>query len=527
MAQNPEELHSDTPQEIDLEKVHAQPLHQVEVSDTHDMNETQVEKPEIPQEINVESVKSPEQPGDSPMETSQIEPKSIEKDPDSQRGAPFDEEKGIKKYAWIGILVLIFIVVFGLIFMLISHSAKPNKIKLVYWGLWEDSSVYAPLIADYQKKHPNIVIDYQKQSLKDYKDKILVRVKEGSGPDIFRYHNTWVPMLTDVLSDIPSKIMSVSEFKSTFYPVASNDLIVKAGTTEKIVGVPLEIDGLVLLYNVNSLKRVGFSDPPKTWDDVLKYSQELTVPDQTGSGVVTSGIALGTAENIEHFSDILGWMLLQNGTSISQLDSPEAAKALELYREFAEKPLALWNDSMPSSINAFAQGKVAMIIVPSWQIHSIKALNPDLDFRASQLPILPGETTPLSLSSYWVEGVSHSSKYQKEAWDFLTYLSQKEQMLKLFAEESKTRSFGEPYSRVDLAGQLTDHPYLGAIVSQGPYFKTQPTVAFTSDNGLNDEIIVYLKNAVNQASTGVSYTEAFKTAAKGVSQVFTKYKISK
>jgi len=34
--------------------------------------------------------------------------------------------------------------------------------------------------------------------------------------------------------------------------------------------------------------------------------------------IVTGGIALGTAENIEHFSDILGLMFLQNGVNINK-----------------------------------------------------------------------------------------------------------------------------------------------------------------------------------------------------------------
>ena len=47
----------------------------------------------------------------------------------------------------------------------------------------------------------------------------------------------------------------------------------------------------------------------------------------------------------------------------------------------------------------------------------------------------------------------------------------------------------------------------------------------TYDNGLNDEIVKYIENAINSTIQGVSYSEALKTAMSGVSQVFQKYGI--
>jgi multiple sugar transport system substrate-binding protein len=48
-------------------------------------------------------------------------------------------------------------------------------------------------------------------------------------------------------------------------------------------------------------------------------------------------------------------------------------------------------------------------------------------------------------------------------------------------------------------------------------------VSRTFDNGLNDEIIKYLENAINSTINGVSYEEAFNTARKGIDQVIGKF----
>ncbi|MCL5019139.1 MAG: extracellular solute-binding protein, partial [Patescibacteria group bacterium] len=289
-------------------------------------------------------------------------------------------------------------------------------------------------------------------------------------------------------------------------------------------GLPLEIDALVLVYNEGLFRKAGISTVPTTWDDITEIVPKLTVKDQAGN-LITSGIALGTAGNVDHFSDIFGLLLLQNGGSLSKLNQAEAAGALEIYRKFSEAPQGYWTEDMPNSTTAFAQEKVAMIIVPSWEILSIKAINPDIDIKVVPVPVVPG-TASLSIASYWVEGVSRFSNNQLEAWKFLRFLSEKENMTKLYEIQSKTRPFGEPYSRVDLAPLLAQNPYLSAVIKQANNLYSLPLISRTYDNGLNDEIIKYLENAVNSTILGVTYGEALETAKAGLTQVFTKYNIT-
>ena len=424
--------------------------------------------------------------------------------------------------------VVIFLVILVIIIRAI-FSAKPasKEASLIYWGLWEEKEVIEPLIAAYQQKNPLIKITYQKMSPENYREKLISRSKTQAGdtaaierPDIFRFHNTWLPEIKDIVSQLPSSVMTGDEFDKTFYPIHKKDL--KVGNY--YYGLPLEIDGLVLVYNQGLFKKAGISTVPSTWDDITEIVPKLTVKNQSGQ-LITSGIAMGTASNVDHFSDIFGLLLLQNGGSLDKLDKGEAAGALEIYRKFNEPPQGYWTEDMTNSTTAFIQEKVAMIIVPSWAILSIKAANPDIEMKVVPVPVVPG-TELLSTASYWVEGVSKFSKNQLEAWKFLRFLTEKENMTKLYENQSKIRPFGEPYSRVDLAPLLAQNPYLGAVIKQANNFSSQPLVSRTFDNGLNDEIIKYLENAVNSTIQGVSYSEALKEAKKGIDQVFTKYNIN-
>src|SRR3989344_3277351 len=430
----------------------------------------------------------------------------------------FEENKS--KYFIIAGGAIFFLLILIFLLRLLFSGKKPvQEVKLIYWGLWEETEVYAPIIADYQRKNPGIKIDYQKMTSQDYRDKLLARSKNGDGPDIFRFHNTWLPQISDVAVPIPDKIMSNSEFEKTFYKIHQSDL--KIGNF--YYGLPLYIDGLVLVYNDNLFKQAGIVSPPSTWDDVADAVTKLTVKDTNGQ-LVTAGIALGLTSNVDHFSDILGLMILQNGATLKTLDQPEAAGALESFRKFAEPPNNFWDETMPNSVSAFIQEKVAMIFVPSWEVLTIKSINPDLELKVVPVPTVPGGT-PVSIANYWVEGVSRYSKNQPEAWKFLRYLVEKDNLTKLYEIESKFRRFGEPYSRVDLGSLLVQNEFIGAVIKQADAYVSLPLISKTFDNGLNDEIVQYLENAVNATTQGVAYTDALNTAKEGVDQIFSKYKI--
>jgi multiple sugar transport system substrate-binding protein len=439
----------------------------------------------------------------------------------------------------IGVFVIVFIV---LLVLLLGGKKKipsaPQQVTLTYWGLWEEKEVMDPIIKEYEKKNPHVTITYEKKTEQDYRKKLLTWISTGKGPDIFRFHNTWLPemMLPGTpaqlaLSTLPEEVMTPEGFEKTFFPIHAKDLIRSTKDSngkvikKYVLGMPLMVDGLVMLVNEDLLKKAGISTIPTNWDEMIADASQVVVKGKDGE-LITAGFAAGTATNVAHYSDIFGLMLLLNGGSLFHLDQPEAAGALEAYRRFAEEPNNVWSELMPNSINAFAQGKVAMIIVPSWEIHTIKNTSPDLKFVVAPIPNPPGGDQ-FSLASYWVEGVSSKSKNQTEAWKFLAYLASKDVETKMFEAQSNIRMFGTPYSRVDLADLLISDPYLGTVIKQASEdkFKSQTLISNTFDDGLNDGVGRYLENAINSTSQGVSYNEAMKTAQEGVTQVLSQYNI--
>lgn len=413
-------------------------------------------------------------------------------------------------------LIFLFVILSGIVIFkfVLPRFQKPKEITLNYWGLWEPESVMRTVIADWEKEHPNIKINYSQQSPKEYRERLQSALARNEGPDIFRFHITWVPMLKNELEPLPSEVMSVAEFENAFYPVVSQNL--RAGTS--FLGIPLEVDTLALFYNQEIFQAAG-KTPPSSWDQLRQLAIDLTTRDETGR-IQTAGVALGTTANVEHWPDILGLMMLQNGADLTKPTGDLAEDALTYFTIF-NKVDRVWDETLPSSMVAFAAGKLAMYFGYSWDVFEIKNINPDLNFRVLPVPQLPG--TDIAWASFWVEGVAKKSEHKKEAWQFLQFLSSKETMQKLYQAQSRVRLFGEPYSRKDMANLITSNPMVAPFVNQVSKAKTWYLCSRTFDNGINDRMIKYFEDAVNAVNSDKSPQEALSTTAQGISQLLSQY----
>lgn len=423
------------------------------------------------------------------------------------------------------ILIALFLGLLGFVItrFVILPRLRPPTITLTYWGLWEPDTVLKPAIDKYESTHPNIKIAYQMQSKQEYRQRLQSALARGEGPDIFRLHNSWMPMLAGELAPAPAGILSFDEFSRNFYPSAVNDLVRQNAP----LAVPLMAEGLGLFVN-NDLMAATTSAVPTNWDDFRKVAFALTVRDERGQ-IVRSGAAMGTTNNITHWPDILAILMLQNSVDLKKPDATIDAQGRNLgadalrYFTIFTKQDRIWDESLPQDITAFATAKVAMILAPSWQAHEILAQNSQLDFSIHPIPQLTSQR-PINWASYWADAVSRHSKYQKQSWEFLKYLSSPEALQLMYTEAAKIRAFGEPYPRRDMAETLKTAKYVAPFITQSETAKSWYMNSRTFDNGINDEIISYYNDAINSIHQKKSEPEqAISTVAKGVDQVLTKY----
>lgn len=446
-------------------------------------------------------------------------------DPSQTQTAPVAQpQSGSKPLSILKLLlgIMVFIAIGFIVVSLIApHLGKKSSLAtLSYWGLFDEPYVLKPLISDFEKEYPNIKVEYVKQDIKEYRERLTARIQNGTGPDIFVFHNTWVPMFSSILLPIPVDTITKSDFEKSFYPVAGGDLI-KNGA---IYGIPSGIDTLSLFINKQLFDAAGIS-VPTNWEDFINASRQLTVKDQDNK-IKTAGAAMGTFANINHAPDIISMLFAQNGVDLKDLGSKpdRVAEALTFYTSFAKISANVWDSSLDPSLLAFAKENLAMYFGYAKDIAEIKAINPAINFEVYPIPHLPSQD--ITIASYFADGVSVKSKNQKEALLFLKFITKHNTLQRIFEATSKTKITGSPYPNISFANLLKDNKIVYPFVSQASGAVSSYFVDGTYDNGLNTKMNSYLESAVSSIlNDNISSENAANSLSEGVKQVLQEYSI--
>ena len=320
-----------------------------------------------------------------------------------------------------GFIVLFFLLGFLGVIPIFRDDVARQNVKLEVWGI-DDQGPWGDAIARYNGLYPGSSVRYTKIGQTNYEQQLLDALAAGTGPDIFMFHNTWLPKHQNKIVGATAEQISVSTFRNLFPPVAEEDFI----NNGQIFASPIYIDTLALFYNRDILAAKQVAIVPTTWDGMKQVIPKVREFNSQGN-LSKSALAIGgTLKSVTNATDIMSLLFLQfktemirGGTSVG-LVSEEGTAALNFYTQFSNPRSAYytWLDSFKPSIDSFASKQTAMILAYATQIPEVKAKNPALNFIVAPAPQLKKEE-PINYASYWGLAVSSKTKYSKAAWDFI------------------------------------------------------------------------------------------------------------
>jgi ABC-type glycerol-3-phosphate transport system substrate-binding protein len=338
-----------------------------------------------------------------------------------------------------------------------------------------DNSIVQPLIDEYTATYPNVTIEYANiwpidrpfaEAEEMYQDTLNETIQdELNAADIFMVHNSWAGDYEAFAQ--PSVVYPVETFRNSFYPAAATDLI----TNGSVYGVPLWMDTYAIVYNEDMLSAIQKTAPDQNWSAFKVTAEELT--SQTGNVIEQSGFAAGLTTNIEFFFQMVVTLMRQNGVVLTDENrspvfssDPAAADAITFFKSFTTgTSQRTWDNTFSNESAAFLEEKVAMIMVPSWRLREILRANENYDLGLNigiaSLPQVIGQESEINWADYWAAMVSNKSLYSVEAWNFLYWLTQPEQLEKLHENSASSLGFfGTLYPRSDMSDRLVDDEYL-------------------------------------------------------------------
>ncbi len=285
-----------------------------------------------------------------------------------------------------------------------------------------------------------------------------------------------------------------------------------------IYGVPWYTDAGMLYYRSDLLEEAGYTEPPRTWDELKE--QASTVQEQSGTqyGYVFQGADYeGGVVNALEYIWTSGGDVLEGDQEIV-IDSPEAQRGLEIERSMIDDGIA------PAGITQYKEQEVATIFLGGdavfmRNVPRMYALASDPDessISPDQIQITSIPVAEESLQSYsslggWNFFMNSNTKDSDAAYEFIRFMSAPKQQKYRAIEGSVLPARQELYEDEELLQEV-----LVAELGQEAIKNTRPRPVspFYSDMSLR------MAKQFNASLNGeVSPDEALYTLQKELEEI--------
>lgn len=301
-----------------------------------------------------------------------------------------------------------------------SHS--PVTIKLSGWaGNPLEQKLLKHLLQEFEIKHPQIKVRYEVIS-EQYMDVITTRLIGEAAPDVFYLESLEAPffMAQNVLEPLNSYI--TPEFELDDF---EQGLLDNFKYQNYIYGIPKDYSTLALFYNKKAFANAGLTSPPKTWDELRTYSQQLAGKvNKYGFGITPK--LSHQAYKIPAFG---GKVVDENG--YATFANPEGLPGLQLVIDQYQKDRTsaqATDVGTNSSTEMFGQSQVAMVIDGNWAIPFLQTTFPQLEFGTAEVPTINDKKGTMVFTVGYV--MNQQSEHKAAAWELIAFLTGKEGMAK-------------------------------------------------------------------------------------------------
>jgi multiple sugar transport system substrate-binding protein len=359
-------------------------------------------------------------------------------------------------------------------------DSKVTITMVTHWGAgFQDMLI--DYIDEYQRIHPNVVIEYRSVPYPDYLRYVIISHLSGESPDIYHLYSLWGGQLgvNGMLAVPPDSIRRF--VTDNFTPSA-----VEGTTIDDVVyGIPTEVANLALFYRKDFLAEAGIHGPPDTWGELLDAARELTQYTNDGK-IERAGFVLPRDWDTGIVLPFYAMVWSDGGTlhPAGDLDDPDNREIIENVIDFF---VTLYDERICDASFSYStfprdlfNGRIAMALVtPDWENQLQSGMGDAFD-RVGISPIPRGTHERISAGYSWFYAVDARSPVQDESWKFLHWLADRE----TGAEISRTGTFLERLgmlpSRNDDLKALSESnvrsftlPFLESL----PYTRAEPSPA--------------------------------------------------
>lgn len=323
-----------------------------------------------------------------------------------------------------------------------SGSAGGDKTKISFYSYFKENQI-GDVVKGFEKANPDIDIDVQYgQDSAQYIQTLQTRLSGSSAPTVF---NIIMDNRTDVMDSGAAEDLTGKDFLEGV-DESNFQLFQKDGKT---YGMPVTAWVGAMFYNKDLLKKAGYDEFPKTWDEFIEMGKKINADGGTAyledfntqpSGSLAGLVASNYGKEGVEVPDQDVW---DGKTTFSEAWGP----AVEAWAKAAkagvipQKSVGLSADQVKQE---FITGSLAVMRSGPWDLADVKASG--IDFGVAAMPAIDG-------GEPWINGgpdqgfaisAKADDKQKAAAEKFLAYLNS-EEGLKTFTTAAGTMSLSSKY----------------------------------------------------------------------------------
>lgn len=335
-----------------------------------------------------------------------------------------------------------------------AMDAEPEEIT--FWHSYsegEEKIFNDVVLTAFAIKYPNIKVNSIRMPYEGMDQQFVTAVSGDAAPDVMRMDLTWVAQM--------AKLGALEEVDTLDgFDTIKNDALESSMATNlyggKYYGLPLNANTTVAVYNNSVLKELGFTEPPKTLEELLAAKAKTDPSNEKWLFAIQGTYnwamlpmiwTLGGSLTDDTFTKASGY-----------LNSEATIKALETiqgwYKDGTIGPAIM--GEQPDGWGGLDGDNYSMIVEGPWYFSSedkmdvrTPALIPSVDGRS--ISIIGGENVVMT----------QTSKHKEAAWTFMKFLLEEEQQLAM-SKAGMIPTMKTSLDKVD----TTDSPYVAVYIEQ-------------------------------------------------------------
>jgi trehalose/maltose transport system substrate-binding protein len=322
--------------------------------------------------------------------------------------------------------------------------------------------------------------------------------KGGPTPDICNIDVIWAGILEPYLMDLKPYLAS---------EVSSQDPAVVGSYTVggKLVAIPHHAYVGVLFYRLDLLRRYGYREPPKTWDELETMAARIQAGERAKGEKDFWGYVWEGAAGEDLTCGGLEWQMSEGGGRIIEDDKTISVNNPQAIRAWQRAARWVGSISPPGVVaygkwdaeNAWASGKAAFLRSWASDYSLINLQTPPLNATGFGVTSVPGGAGGRA-STLGGNGlaVPRTSGHAREALEMIRFLRRRDRELRQAREHSEPPKELELY---ELPTIIEPYPQLAKLRQRGGGVVARPSIA--AGQKYEDVTKAYIR-AVHSVLTG-------------------------